>query len=93
MENNTPDNSAGDNQTINTDQTTVVFDAEAKEKHKKLVLRGQRWLGVGVLLMGFSFLLNFALMGSDLGVSIPMYVLTTAGALCIFKGLMDIFGF
>ena len=65
----------------------------SKEKNKRLFQRGAKWLGAGVLSMGISFGINFVLFQEDKSFIIPMYVLTSIGAICIMKGLVDILGF
>ena len=51
------------------------------------------WLGIGMLLMGTSFGINF--MFSDAGTSFVyiMYILTILGAGCILKCMVDTLGF
>lgn len=63
-----------------------------KEKYARLFQRGLRWLGAGVLLMAVSFGVNFFVHESLGAIVISMYILTTAGAVCIFKGLVDMLG-
>lgn len=64
-----------------------------KEKYQRLFQRGLRWLGAGVVLMAISFAVNFFLFQADKSFITIMYVMTTAGAVCIVKGLADILGF
>lgn len=66
----------------------------AKEKNLRLFQRGLTWMAVGVGIMGLSFMIQFFLFQSDdRSFIVPMYVLTTLGALCVMKGLVDAFGF
>ena len=65
-----------------------------KEKNLRLFQRGLTWMAVGVGIMGLSFMIQFFLFQSDdRSFIVPMYVLTTLGALCVMKGLVDAFGF
>jgi hypothetical protein len=69
-----------------------VLMANSKENHERLFRRGLRLLGIGLSLMAVSFGLNFLLCQHD-GSFIPyMYAITSAGTVCIIKGLMDIMG-
>lgn len=66
----------------------------SKEKNLRLFQRGLTWMAVGVGIMGLSFMIQFLLFQSgDRSFIVPMYVLTTLGALCVMKGLVDAFGF
>ncbi len=85
MEPNTSNQSNAPNDTT-TDAT--------KEKNLRLFQRGLTWMAVGVGIMGLSFMIQFLLFQSDdRSFIVPMYVLTTLGALCVMKGLVDAFGF
>ncbi len=67
-------------------------DETLKQKNNRLLQRGCRWVGIGVFFLGTSFGINFVFFHSD-GAFIPyMYVLTSLGAVCVMKGLVDIFG-
>ncbi len=67
-------------------------DDALKEKHKRLFQRGCKWVGIGVFFLGVSFGINFVFFHLN-GAFIPyMYVLTSLGAICTMKGLVDIFG-
>lgn len=67
-------------------------DETLKQKNNRLFQRGCRWMGIGVFFLGISFGINFVFFNSD-GAFIPyMYVLTSLGAVCVMKGLVDIFG-
>lgn len=70
-----------------------VFDAVSREKHQKLFKRGINWLGVGVLLMGLSFVINVLFHQTDMPLTTMMYIMTSVGSVCIMKGLVDILGF
>ena len=63
-----------------------------KEKHKRLFQRGCKWVGIGVFFLGISFGINFVFFHSNGGFIPYMYVLTSLGAICTLKGLVDIFG-
>ncbi|MBK8554814.1 MAG: hypothetical protein IPL65_03115 [Lewinellaceae bacterium] len=69
--------------------------AETKAMHQHLFQRGLKWLGGGVFLMALSFGINFFSIetGSGDGFIAFMYLLTTAGAAVILKGLVDMLGF
>ena len=71
----------------------VDTDPALKEKYQRLFQRGLKWLGAGILLMAVSFGINFFLYQADVSFTTVMYVLTSLGAVCIMKGLMDILGF
>ena len=78
---------------VSASSDTPALEALAKEKHRRLMQRGQKWLGAGLMLMGLSFGINFLLFHSDRSFTTIMYVLTTLGAAFIVKGLVDIMGF
>lgn len=65
----------------------------SKEQHQAVFQRGLRWLGVGVFLMAISFAVNFLLFQSEQSFHVPMYVMTSAGLICIVKSMADILGF
>ncbi len=68
------------------------IDDTLKQKHKRLFQRGCKWVGIGAFFLGISFGINFVFFHSN-GAFIPyMYVLTSLGAICTMKGLVDIFG-
>ena len=71
----------------------AVIDAAAKERHQRSFQRGTVWLGVGMFLMAVSFGINFFLFQADKSFLTAMYILTSVGAVCIMKGLVDILGF
>ncbi len=75
------------------DLNIATPDIISKEKNNRLFQRGSKWLGAGVLSMAISFGINFVLFQEDKSFIIPMYVLTSIGAICIMKGLVDILGF
>ncbi len=75
------------------DTSISTTDSISKEKNNRLFQRGSKWLGAGVLSMAISFGINFVLFQEDKSFIIPMYVLTSIGAICIMKGLVDILGF
>lgn len=74
-------------------QDNQAAKALAKEKHRKAFTRGCVWLGVGVLFMGLSFGINFAMFHSNQSFTTIMYIMTSIGAVCIVKSLVDILGF
>lgn len=78
---------------LRTESGDPVFDALAKEKHRRLFQRGLKWLCMGILLMAVSFGINFLLFHSEGSFAAFMYTLTTLGTVCIVKGLVDIMGF
>lgn len=65
----------------------------SKEQQQRLFQQGLKWLGAGIVLMAVSFGVNFFLFDSGGSFQTSMYVLTSVGAICIFKGLVDILGF
>lgn len=65
----------------------------SKEQQQRLFQQGLKWLGAGIVLMAVSFGINFFLFDSHGSFQISMYVLTSVGSICIFKGLVDIPGF
>jgi len=75
------------------DLDSPASDALTKEKHQRLFQRGCKWLFMGILLMALSFGINFLLFHSEGSFAVFMYTLTTSGAVCIMKGLVDIMGF
>ena len=74
------------------EMTGSTTDAAAQENHQRLFQRGLKWLGAGVLLMAVSFGINFFLFDSG-SFQTSMYILTSMGAICIMKGLVDMLGF
>lgn len=78
---------------ISMESGSPAIDTHAKERHQRLFQRGLKWLCMGVSLMAVSFGVNFILFHSDSSFVAIMYVLTTAGAACILKGLVDVLGF
>jgi len=73
--------------------TDSVSEASSKERLQRLFQRGLKWLGAGILLMAVSFGVNFFLFESGGSFQTSMYVLTSIGAICILKGLVDMLGF
>lgn len=69
-----------------------AIDDAKKEKFRRLLKQGQRWLGAGVCLMGLSLMLNFLLLEGGMGFTTVMYIVTSMGALCMIKGIVDIMG-
>ena len=75
------------------EQAAPTTDALSAETHQRLFQRGLKWLGAGILLMATSFGVNFLLYDTDTSFQTSMYVLTSLGAVCIMKGLVDMLGF
>lgn len=65
----------------------------SKEQHGVIFQRGLKWLAIGVFLMAISFAINFLLFQSEQSFHVPMYVMTSAGLICIVKSMADILGF
>ncbi len=72
---------------------TPAENTLSKEQHRAAFKRGMRWLAVGVVLMGMSFAVNFLLFHTQTSFTISMYLLTSAGLICITKSMADILGF
>ena len=75
------------------EEYTTVEDIVSKERRKRLFNRGLVWLGIGISLMGLSFVMNILLFEVDKSFVTYMYVMTTAGTAMILKGMVDILGF
>ena len=88
------DNSQQDNSAAHATSEQLISSTDdfRKEKHNRLFLRGCKWLGAGVVVMGLSFCINFILFHADVSFTTIMYILTSLGAVCIAKGLFDILG-
>lgn len=71
---------------------TNPAESGSKEKTQRLLDRGLKWLSVGILLMAVSFGINFFMFQVDKSFISAMYILTSLGAVCIVKGLVDILG-
>ena len=67
--------------------------AADQEKHRRLFQRGLRWLCAGGTLLLLSVSLNFLLFHSDQSFVSIMYIMTTLGAICVMKSMVDILGF
>ena len=77
----------------NASKESVHIPGEAERAQlKRLLRRGQQWLCAGVTFMGISLLLNLALLDSGATLTTSMYIVTTLGAICMVKGMADIFG-
>jgi hypothetical protein len=70
---------------------TQILDASEREKHRLRFQRGLKWMGIGAIILVFSFGLNFLIYQCGGDCSTPMYILTSIGALSCLKGMMDIF--
>lgn len=68
-------------------------DAISKSEHQRLFQRGLKWLVVGGILSVTSVGLNFLLFHSGTSFTTIMYIMTSVGAVCVMKGLVDILGF
>jgi hypothetical protein len=67
-------------------------DPAVLEKRKRLMQQAMYWLGAGILLMGSSFAINFLMYKDGVTfVTTTMYVLTSLGAICVMKALVNIF--
>jgi hypothetical protein len=69
-----------------------TVDMASKEQHQRLLQRGMRWLYAGAGLMALSLAINFLMFHNDQSFTYLMYVITSAGALCVMKSMADIFG-
>jgi hypothetical protein len=67
------------------------FTTSSNEKHQRLFQRGVKLIGAGALLLVSSFAINFLLQSNPSFIPI-MYVMTTLGATCMIKGLVDVLG-
>ena len=76
------------NQEFVPDETSL-----SKEQHRIAFKRGMRWLALGVFLMAMSFVVNFLLFHTEQSFTVAMYLLTSAGLICIMKSMADILGF
>lgn len=74
------------------ESNVLMQDTELKEKRKRLFQRGCQWMGVGVMILGLSFGITFMLFQTDKSFITIMYILTSVGAACTIKGMVDIFG-
>ncbi|MFN0176542.1 MAG: hypothetical protein ACKVU0_18020 [Saprospiraceae bacterium] len=83
---NAPSNESG------VEPVDAAHDALSKEKHQRRFKRGIKWMGVGALTLVLSFAVNFICFQCEVDFHIPMYVLTSLGALGILKGMSDVFG-
>jgi hypothetical protein len=91
--NTSPHQPYGPNDGYN-DSSLPQLDAETRAKNLRLLRRGLVWMALGVGIMGFSFMLQYFLYRADNHAFIvPMYVLTSIGALMVMKGFIDAFGF
>lgn len=73
------------------EQDFETLDPISKEKHARRFQRGLKWMAAGALTLVLSFGINYLCFHSDVDFCIPMYVLTSLGALGCLKGMMDIF--
>jgi len=67
------------------------FDPIAKEKQARRFKYGLLWMGAGALTLVSSFAINFLCFQCGVDFHLPMYVLTSLGALSLLKGMMGIF--
>lgn len=73
-------------------QELPVVDPELKARQERRFQRGIKWMLGGAGTLVFSFGLNFLLYQAGADLEIPMYVLTSLGAMCVLKGMADVFG-
>ena len=74
-------------------ETESISANPPQTDHKKMFLKGIRCLGAGVLLMGLSFAINMLFFHESHDFTLPMYTLTSVGALLIMGGIGCIMGF
>ena len=73
------------------ENNSVDFEADSREKHTRRFKRGLLWMGAGALTLVSSFAINFLCFQCGVDFHLPMYVLTSLGALGCLKGMMSIF--
>jgi hypothetical protein len=66
-------------------------EAISKEKQEVQFKRGLLWMGAGAITLVLSFVINFICFQCGVDFHLPMYVLTSLGALELLKGMMSIF--
>ncbi|MFN0213311.1 MAG: hypothetical protein ACKVT2_03580 [Saprospiraceae bacterium] len=74
-----------------TDPADPAPDAISNDKHERRFKNGLLWIGAGAITLVLSFGINFLCFQCGVDFHIPMYVLTSLGALCLLKGMMNIF--
>lgn len=74
------------------EQENAVVNAEAKARQDRRLQRGVKWMLGGAGMLVFSFGLNFLLYQAGADLQIPMYILTSLGAVGVLKGMADVFG-
>lgn len=67
------------------------FNKLEKEKHRRRFQLGTQWMGVGAGILVLSFALNYLLFQCQQDCTVPMYTLTSIGALVCLRGMMYIF--
>jgi len=67
------------------------LDVLSKAHHARRFKRGLLWMGAGALTLVSSFAINFLCFQCGVDFHLPMYVLTSLGALGLLKGMMSIF--
>jgi hypothetical protein len=67
------------------------LDVLSKAKHARRFKNGLLWMGAGALTLVSSFVINFLCFQCGVDFHLPMYVLTSLGALGLLKGMMSIF--
>ena len=75
----------------NLDSADQEFDPIAREKQERRFKHGLLWMGGGALTLVSSFAINFLCFQCGVDFHLPMYVLTSVGALGLLKGMMSIF--
>lgn len=76
---------------LNLKQSDQGFDSIAREKQERRFKNGLLWIGGGALTLVSSFGINFLCFQCGVDFHLPMYVLTSLGALGCLKGMMSIF--
>jgi hypothetical protein len=75
----------------NLEPADQVFDSNSREKQERRFKHGLLWMGIGALTLVISFVVNFLCFQCGVDFHLPMYVLTSLGALSLLKGMMSIF--
>ena len=68
-----------------------ALEAISKEKHARRFKNGLLWMGAGAITLVLSFGINFICFQCGVDFHLPMYVLTSLGALGLLRGMMSIF--
>jgi hypothetical protein len=81
------------NHPLQSQDYSLLADANSKERTRRRFKRGLPWLGTGIGLLGLSFITNILLFDVNSDFITYMYIMTTAGICMILKGMVDILGF